>query len=776
MKTILLRLISGVAVIALLILSVVLSESAFREVLDFRQLERIPLTKVMHAVGGEVQLKGRAEDAPGVKGAGRMTAPYSKQESFYFRYLKEREEKDSDGDTHWRTVEDRTGVVDFSLRDETGSALINSNRGQHAVSWSVSKKLQRETNGYRHTEWRIDPGDTITLFGWLQRNPVISVDFIKEGHYKPIVSSFDGQSERSDIAFSALIKLWGGVSALIVACFFLVVALRIHKTLVFLSFISLSGTLLLFHYGYRSVESDVTEGYERVVQHRERSENLVVEHLRTRGVVDQNFDDPFVLESTAFSRLSADEKEQITAWRRSAVLVRERYMRQISRFPESYLASIRSMDDPPDIALPDHEVAWKEEVLDVFAPTRTTTSSLWSVLLVFLTAVAAWLAFRLIRTKRMQENIPTSKSAGVVYGLSEVKGELVAEEGRAPLQGPLTGEPCTWYHYHVQERRGSGKNKSWYTIEDETKKQPFLCRDDEGSIRVFPGQAECITKHKKSESRGDRRYTERRLSPGDELYILGKAKLDKTRGDTLVLGHEKGTPYIIANIPEEAVMLRKARRGMALIAVALSVLFFGALLLAGSSGQMSSLDFLKASLIAPVFMLCVVFVLMYNDLVFLRERCRRNWANIQVSLKKRADLLPQLEQVVKEYLKHESELQQQLVALRERRANTTDSSEVDDYLAAEHQAISELLITIEQYPELEGIDLIAAFNRRLIKLENEVSLIRAGFNDAVLHYQTRIESFPDNFLARWLGFEAVSALTFKKEAHDVPRVQLRSSQ
>ncbi len=767
MKVRILRLLAAGGAMALLVLAVFTSEAAFREVLDFRQLERIPLTPVAHAVGGEVQLRGQAQ------GERFIQSPRTNTRCYYYRYTVEREEKDSDGNTSWRTIQDDTRSVDFYLKDETGSALLKGNTDRWSINWSVAQKYRSESGGYRYTEWRIDPGNPITVFGWLERDPVVAVDFSEAGHYKPIISSFDAQSERSDIAFNALIRLWGGVSALIGACYCLVLTLRIHRTLVFLSLITLSSTLLLFHYGYRSVQADVVEGYERVVSQRERAEWLVIEHLSALDLIGIDFSAPFYLNSLLFAELSVAEKERVNAWRRGAVLVHERYLQQISLFPESYVAKALGMDAPPDIVLPQEEIAWRDQAVSEFEQTRTTIPGFWSLLLVALTAIAAWLAFRLIRTKRMQENIPTSKTAGVVFGVSEVKGELVAEEGRDLLEGPLTGEPCTWYHYRVQERRGTGKNRSWHTIQDEVRKQPFLCRDEEGSIRIFPGQAECITKHSESETRGNRRYTEQRLSPGDELYILGKAKLDKTRGDNLVFGHEKGSPYIIANIPEEEVMLRKAWSGMALIAVALSILFFGALLIFGSSGQMSSLDFLRASLIAPIFMLFVVFALMYNDLVFLRERCNRNWANIQVSLKKRSDLLPQLEEVVKQYLKHESELQTHLAELRERRATASNADQVDNYLAAEHQLITEVLARVEQYPDLEGIELIAAFNRRLIKLENEVSLIRAGFNDAVMHYQTRIQTFPDNLLAGWFGFRPLSALAFAGEAHAVPVVQMR---
>jgi len=156
--------------------------------------------------------------------------------------------------------------------------------------------------------------------------------------------------------------------------------------------------------------------------------------------------------------------------------------------------------------------------------------------------------------------------------------------------------------------------------------------------------------------------------------------------------------------------------------------------------------------------------------IYLKQRCDRNWANIQVSLKKRANLVPQLEQVVKQYLSHEAELQLDLVALRERRASANNSQNFDDYMALEHRAIAQVRARIEQYPDLEGIDLISVFNRRLIKLENEVALIRAGFNDAVTQYQIRCQTFPDNLFARTFNFPVRDLLHYTASAHRVPNV------
>ncbi len=163
-------------------------------------------------------------------------------------------------------------------------------------------------------------------------------------------------------------------------------------------------------------------------------------------------------------------------------------------------------------------------------------------------------------------------------------------------------------------------------------------------------------------------------------------------------------------------------------------------------------------------------MLMYNDLIFLRQRCDRNWANIQVSLKKRADLVPQVEQLVKELLSHEQDLQVSLAKLREQRGVAETVADVDSYLALEHQAIDSITARIEAYPDLKGIDMVGALNRRLIKLENEISLIRAGFNDAVTQYETRRATFPDNLLAKLFRFKSRQTLRFTDEAHRIPPV------
>lgn len=721
----------------LVVASVLLSNLGFGKIQDFRMLERIPLSTITAAIPGEVQFKGQTRAIETIK------APRTGTPSIYYRYLVEREERDSEGNRRWRTIQDEVRAVDFNLQDNSGSALIRLARAGN-TDINVKQRHRDQQGKLRYTEWRLEQGDTVTLYGWLE-NSRAAVNFNEPGRYLPILSAMGSAAERTSIGNSALLFLWGGITSLVLACLAFTIVLQVHRTLLFLSLVSAATFLLLFNLGYQSVKSDVASGYEQVAAYLARSESR-----------------------------DADEVTQHADNERAALryLMTERYNRQTENFPESWVKRTAGFAPFPVIDLTEAQQAIALSKAGQFTYTQASQSYVLLPIGFILSAVFAWFAFRIIKVKRIQENLPTSKTAGVTYGLAEVVGNLDNEADRDLFTGPVSGVLCCWYRELVKEKRGSGKNAKWITIKDEIRKQPLVIKDEEGEIRAFPGQADIVTKHKTSRRSGNRRYTEWRLSPGDELYVLGKARLDKTRGDSLVFGHEKGSPYIIANVPEAQVMLQKAVKGMGLLSVGISLLFLAVIWLGGSGGSFSSVDFLIAAAIAPMFLIFVMFVLMYNDLVFLKERCERNWANIQISLKKRADLIPRLESVVKEYLDHEANLQQGLALLRERAGKIDTESDMDRYMAAEHVSIAELSARIEQYPDLKGTELMQDFHRRLVKLENEVALIRAGFNDAITQYRTRTQTFPDNILARWFNFKPREMLSYAEKAHPIPEIKL----
>ena len=289
MKTWVYRLAAVTVGIGCLGLSLFLCEQAFEKVLDFRELERIPLSEVAESVGGESQVRGRVS----LFEEKSLTAPKSGASSVYYRYLVEREETDSDGDTTWRTIRDDQAAVDFTLSDDSGVALVLARSASGRLKWSIAQKYHSREGEYRYTEWRIDPGNEITIFGWIRFDPEAIVEFPHTGHYQPIVSSFTGSDERADVAMDAIINLWGGITALILACYGLIYFARIHRTLVFLLIISLSGSLLLFHYGYRSVLTDLTSGLDRVDQQSTRALARINTTLDSHGYSPVQFSAPF---------------------------------------------------------------------------------------------------------------------------------------------------------------------------------------------------------------------------------------------------------------------------------------------------------------------------------------------------------------------------------------------------------------------------------------------------------------------------------------------------
>ncbi|MEM7363781.1 MAG: LemA family protein [Pseudomonadota bacterium] len=767
MRAIITKVLAIVLMCLLLLTSVLMGEWGFGNILNLRVLERLPLTAIGTSIDGEAQFKGRLS----AFNEATLRAPKTGQTSLYYRYTIEKEERDSDGNKSWRTIHDEQKAVDFVIDDRSGEALVRAAVSQGEIDWSVRQRFQNVERDRRYTEWRIEPGDTITLFGWYTTGTVKEIDFRTEGQYLPIITHFGDEDRRSGFGLVAVFLLGASLAAMVFACLGLMYMLRVHRTLVFLLSISVSTTLLLVHYGLRSMEEDVSNGFERVTSVMERTEAANRKELTGKGLLFTWQSSPS-LRALGVDPVTAQrlEDRRIAAW-----LTRERYFNQISRFPESWMASASDADQIPVIALPSGREEEAIATAETFKSTRLSQAwwvSALNYVALILPALLAWGAFRLIKTKRLQENIPTSKTAGVVYGMSEVTGKLVATDPDNTLTGPLSTLPCTWYHYVIQERRQAGKNENWVTVHTETKKQPFYCEDDEGQIRIFPGQAEVVTTHSSSKRQGDRRYSEKRLMPGDELYVLGKAKPDKTVGNELVLSHEKGSPFIVANVPEADIMFKKAIGGFSMLAVGISLLFMIVIFLGGIEGQFSSLDFLKASLIAPIFLFFMMFMLMYNDLVFLYQRCERNWANIQVSLKKRATLLPQLEMVVKQYLSHEADLQTRFAELRTKQQATGNAEDIDTYLAQEHDSISQLNARLEAYPDLEGSAVVSDMGRRLIKLENEVALIRAGFNDAVTTYQTRCQTFPDNLMASLFKFKSLTLLSFDKAAHAIPKIKM----
>ena len=183
---------------------------------------------------------------------------------------------------------------------------------------------------------------------------------------------------------------------------------------------------------------------------------------------------------------------------------------------------------------------------------------------------------------------------------------------------------------------------------------------------------------------------------------------------------------------------------------------------------------MAAALTAPAFLVFSTFILMFNDLVFLRNRVKRAHANIEVALKKRFDLVPNLESIAQSYLGHERELQEHLAKLRSihkgRKKYTPD--QIDSAIRADRAVTDRMLALFEDHPDLKGNTVTADLMNRLVRIENEIALMREGYNDSVELYRTGSQRFPEVLLAKAFAFRDADFLRAELEVRKVPEVDM----
>jgi LemA protein len=142
----------------------------------------------------------------------------------------------------------------------------------------------------------------------------------------------------------------------------------------------------------------------------------------------------------------------------------------------------------------------------------------------------------------------------------------------------------------------------------------------------------------------------------------------------------------------------------------------------------------------------------YNSLVSLRNRVKDQWAQIDVQLKRRFDLIPNLVETVKGYAKHESETLENVVKARNTYMSATTP---DDKMKANGeltQAISKLFALSESYPDLKANQNFIDLQNQLNDTENKIASARQFYNDTVLQYNNKVETFPNNIVANLFHF------------------------
>lgn len=175
-------------------------------------------------------------------------------------------------------------------------------------------------------------------------------------------------------------------------------------------------------------------------------------------------------------------------------------------------------------------------------------------------------------------------------------------------------------------------------------------------------------------------------------------------------------------------------------------------------------------ILVVIVLLVLVFVVQYNGLVRLRNRVDSAWSQIDVQLKRRHDLVPNLVETVKGYAKHEAETLEKVVAAR----NSAISAQGPQAQAAAENALTGTLKSLfalsEAYPDLKANQNFLNLQEELTATEDKVSYARQYYNDAVLDYNTAIDTFPTVFFARALKFTKRDYFEAEQAAQQPPSV------
>jgi LemA protein len=154
-----------------------------------------------------------------------------------------------------------------------------------------------------------------------------------------------------------------------------------------------------------------------------------------------------------------------------------------------------------------------------------------------------------------------------------------------------------------------------------------------------------------------------------------------------------------------------------------------------------------------VLVVIVYAIWLYNRLVRLRTRTDDGWATIDVQLRRRYDLIPNLVQTVQGYAAHERELFERVT---EARTRALAASDVADHVTAENavtDGLGKLMAVVEAYPELKADEHFLALQEELVGTESKIAYARQFYNDQVRRLNTAIDTFPSTLVARAFGYE-----------------------
>jgi LemA protein len=175
--------------------------------------------------------------------------------------------------------------------------------------------------------------------------------------------------------------------------------------------------------------------------------------------------------------------------------------------------------------------------------------------------------------------------------------------------------------------------------------------------------------------------------------------------------------------------------------------------------------------VALVLILGIALVLLYNKLVRLRNRVENAWAQVDVQLRRRYDLIPNLVETVKGYASHERATFEEVTKARtaaQEAATVAEQAQAENMLTA---ALGRLFAVAEDYPELRATENFQQLQRQLEDTEGKIAVSRQVYNDAVLTYDTALETVPTNIVAGMFSFAEKPYFEIEEPAREAPQVR-----
>ena len=171
--------------------------------------------------------------------------------------------------------------------------------------------------------------------------------------------------------------------------------------------------------------------------------------------------------------------------------------------------------------------------------------------------------------------------------------------------------------------------------------------------------------------------------------------------------------------------------------------------------------------------IALIVILLYNRLVAIRNQVGNAWKQIDVQLKRRHDLIPNLVEVVKDYMSYEQETLRQVIEARNQavKAPTPQAAmQAENVLSG---AMGKLFAVMEAYPDLKANQNVGRLMEELTGTENKISFARQFYNDSVMTQNNMVQSFPSNMIAGMFGFQLGAYFEVPEAETAAPKVDLR---